>query len=64
MMGPKKDGPYCSSAGWCGEPWPDYMKPKEKIVEYKTGLPLDSDIRDTQGHIESSEATHGTWTIS
>lgn len=59
----KKSDPICSSAGWCGQPWPDSMKDKREIVEYKTGLPLDKDIRDTQSHMADQEAVHGTWTM-
>lgn len=51
----KKSDPICSSAGWCGEPWPDYMKDKREIVEYKTGLPLDKDIRDSQKNLKTQE---------
>lgn len=63
---PKKDQdrPSCSSAGWCGEPWPDYLKEKDKVVEYKTGLPLDQDIRDSQGHLQDQEAVHGTASLN
>ena len=32
-------------------------------MEYKTGLPLDKDIRDSQEHMNDQEAIHGTWTI-
>ena len=54
MAPPRRDNPYHSSAGWYGEPWPAYLKPKkEDIVEYKTDLPLDNDIRDSVGHMES-----------
>lgn len=59
----KKSDPICSSAGWCGEPWPDHMKDKREIVEYKTGLPLDKDIRDSQKHLKDQEADKGTWTM-
>jgi len=48
----KKSDPICSSAGWCGEPWPEHMKKEREIVEYKTGLPLDKDIRDSQQHLK------------
>lgn len=39
------------------------MKGKEKIVEYKTGVPLDKDMKDTQKHIADQEKEHGTWTL-
>lgn len=39
------------------------MKDKREIVEYRTGLPLDKDIRDTQQHMKDQEAEHGTWTL-
>ena len=39
------------------------MKDEREIVEYKTGLPLDKDIRDTQSHMADQEAIHGTWTM-
>jgi hypothetical protein len=39
------------------------MKDKREVVEYKTGLPLDKDIRDTQEHIRDQEAEHGAWTL-
>lgn len=48
----KKSDPICSSAGWCGEPWPESMKDKREIVEYRTGLPLDKDIQNTQSNIK------------
>lgn len=51
----KKSDPICASSGWCGEPWPESMKDKSKVVEYKTGLPLDKDIKDTQKHIKDQE---------
>lgn len=35
------------------------MKSKREIVEYKTGLPLDKDIRDTQTHISDQEKEQG-----
>lgn len=57
----KKSDPICSSSGWCGEPWPESMKDKTKVVEYKTGLPLDKDIKDTQKHIKDQEKEHGAW---
>jgi len=40
------------------------MKDKREIVEYRTGLPLDKDIRDTQEHMADQEAIHGTWNIT
>lgn len=60
----KKSDPGCSSAGWCGEPWPTHLKDPSEKVEYKTGLPLDSDIRDTQSHIKGQEAVYGPMTIA
>ena len=35
------------------------MKDKDKVVEYKTGLPLDQDIQDTQGHLQDQQAKMG-----
>lgn len=58
-----KSDPICSSSGWCGEKFKHSKDKEEKIVEYKTGLPLDKDIRDSQEHMSSQEAIHGTWTI-
>lgn len=40
------------------------MKDKREVVEYKTGLPLDKDIKDTQEHMSDQEAIHGTWNIN
>ena len=53
--------PICSSSGWCGPNIPEKPKKGEPGYEvtYKTGEPLDSDIKDSQKNLENTETKLG-----
>jgi len=58
--------PICSSAGWCGKPWPKGWggkKDEEDIVKYKTGQPLDPEIQSSLKNMDDQEKIHGKWVL-
>ena len=56
-----KSDPICSSSGWCGPNIPEKPKKGEAgyEVEYKTGVPLDKDIKDSDKNLKDTEGILG-----